>query len=276
MIKLGTLSKLLTEDYNNSSKCSNYSYICEAAVGKISQATVEGIESLLKSGKTDEALKLLKKIKLDKVSKLGKFWDFASSAVKKTWKLAKGTAKVAAGAAATALVGTSVYAGIKSNNNSKDNNQPYDKVISTEPVYVMSKRHGQVFDDDDVEIKTIEDQEKEQKEKEQGLAGKGPVITGKEQEVQNQGIKNQENQPINIDLNQVYDTNGNNVYQNNSGPNFSIGSFIDKADNAVYDTGHAVGHAIGGGINSIENDAKDVVDTLSDTFTSDSGEEEEK
>ena len=258
MIKLGTLSKLLTESYNPSQ-----TYVCEASMGKIPKATIELIEQLIKSGKTDEAMDVLRKAKLEKVSLLRKGWDLLSSNAKGKWqklsKAAKGIAKVGVGGAA-------LYGGYKmlnptpstpvgqGNQGKQDDkfNQPYNKIISTEPVYVMTKRHGQIFDDDDVKIKTMKEQEEELKNKQK------------------------ETQQTNIDLSQIYDDNGNQIYQNNANSNFSFGNFLDKTDNAMYDAGQAFGGSIKGGLDSITDDSTNVFNTLKDTATGNYGKSEDK
>lgn len=250
MIKLGTLSKLLTENYNTTTIHTNQSYLCEASF-KASKASYEFIEELIKHGKLDDAAEMIRKIKLEKVGKLRKGWDKASSFMKKTWSGLKRAVTGTAAAAGTALVGTSLYAGYKLFDNIRNsaNNPTNGRDYSIKkPVYVMTNRHGQIFDDNDVKIKTIEDQKKELMDKEK------------------------EHKPIDIDLNNVYDNNGNKMYQNNSGPSFSIGNFIDKTDNAFYNSGHTIGKSIGGGISYIENDASDI----SDTFTGDNAKEGEK
>lgn len=271
MIKLGTLSKLLTE--STYQKSSSQTYVCEASMGKIGKATIDTIEQLIKSGKTDDALNMLRKLKFDKVSLLGKMWNTLATPVRKLWTNTKKVAKVATGAAAV-YGGYQIAKNIAGDDNKKDDkdtsppddkkksddrfNQPYDKIIATEPVYVMTRRHGQVFDDDDTKIKTMKEQEEELKQKE------------KEEKEQNQEIK--------IDLNNIYDEQGNQIQNpySPSSPNFSFGKFIDKADNAFYDVGHALGSSLQGGINSIKDDSVDVYDTFKDTATGKYGSDEEK
>ena len=271
MIKLGTLSKLLTE--STYKKSSSQTYVCEASMGKIGKATVDTIEQLIKSGKTDDALNMLRKVKLDKVSNLSKMWNTLATPVRKLWTNTKKVAKVATGAAAV-YGGYQIAKNIAGDDNKKDDkdttspddkkkiddrfNQPYNKIIATEPVYVMTKRHGQVFDDDDIKIKTMKEQEEELKQKE------------KEEKEQNQEIK--------IDLNNIYDEQGNQIQNpySSSSPSFSFGKFIDKADNAFYDVGHSLGSSLQGGINSIKDDSFDVYDTFKDTATGKYGPDEEK
>lgn len=268
MIKLGTLSKLLTE--STYQKSYSKTYICEASKAKMAKETIDVIEKLIGSGKTDDALDMLRKVKLDKVSNLSKMWNTLATPVRKLWTNTKKVAKVATGAAAV-YGGYQIAKNIAGDDNKKDDkdttspddkkksddrfNQPYDKIIATEPVYVMTRRHGQVFDDDDTKIKTMKEQEEELKQKE------------KEQK-----------QEIKIDLNNIYDEQGNQIQNpySPSSPTFSLGKFIDKADNAFYDVGHALGSSIQGGINSIKDDSVDVYDTFRDTATGKYGSEEEK
>ena len=268
MIKLGTLSKLLTESTYH--KSSSQTYICEAGMGKISKATIDTIETLIKSGKTTEALNMLRKVKFDKVHLLSKMWNTLATPFRKLWTNTKKVAKVATGAAAL-YGGYQISKNIVGDDNKKDDkdttppddkkksddrfNQPYDKIIATEPVYVMTRRHGQVFDDDDTKIKTMKEQEEELKQKEK-----------------------EENKEIKIDLNNIYDEQGNQIQDpySSPSPSFSFGKFIDKADNAFYDVGHALGSSLQGGINSIKDDSVDVYDTFKDTATGKYGSEEEK
>ena len=269
MIKLETLSKLLTE--STYQKSSSQRYICEASKAKMAKETIELAEKLIRSGKTDDALNMIRKVKLDKVSLLSKMWNTLPTSVRKLWTNTKKVAKVAIGAAA-GYGGYQIAKNIAGDDNKKDDkddkdtisqddtkksddrfNQPYDKIIATEPVYIMTRRHGQVFDDDDTKIKTMKEQEEELKQKEK-----------------------EENQEIKIDLNNIYDEQGNQIHDPySSSPSFSFGKFIDKADNAFYDVGHALGGALQGGISSIKDDAVDVYDTFKDTVTGKYGSEEE-
>lgn len=271
MIKLGTLSKLLTE--STYQKSYSKTYICEASKAKMAKETIEVIEKLIMSGKTDDALNMLRKVKFDKVSLLSKMWNALPTSLRKLWTNTKKVAKVATGAAAV-YGGYQIAKNIAGDDNKKDDkdtispddkkkpddrfNQSYDKIIATEPVYVMTRRHGQVFDDDDTKIKTMKEQEEELKQKE------------KEEKEEYQEIK--------IDLNNIYDEQGNQIKDSYSpsSPSFSLGKFIDKADNAFYDVGHALGSSIQGGINSIKDDSVDVYDTFNDTATGKYGSEEEK
>ena len=271
MIKLGTLSKLLTESthQNNFSQ----TYICEASMGKIGRETIELIEKLIRSGKTDEALDMIRKVKFDKVSTLGKIWNTLTTPVRKLWSSSKKVAKVATGAAAL-YGGYKIAQNIVGNDNKKDDstssddknkqddkfNQSYDKIISTEPTYVMTKKHGQVFDDDDTKIKTMQDQEDELKQKE------------KEQQ------EKEDKQEIKIDLNNIYDEQGNQIQgpYSSPSPNFSFGKFIDKADNAFYDVGQAIGGSLQGGMNAIKDGSVDAYDTFNDVATGEYGSNEEK
>lgn len=268
MIKLGTLSKLLTE--STYQKSSSNTYICEASKTKMAKETIELAEKLIRSGKTDDALNMIRKVKLDKVSLLSKMWNALPTSVRKLWTNTKKVAKVATGAAAV-YGGYKIAQNITGDDNKKDDkdatspddknklddrfNQSYDKIIATEPVYVMTRRHGQVFDDDDTKIKTMKEQEEELKQKEK-----------------------EKNQEIKIDLNNIYDEQGNKIQEpySSSSPSFSFGKFIDKADNSFYDVGHALGSSLKGGVNSIKDDSVDIYDTFKDTATGKYGSEEEK
>ena len=270
MIKLGTLSKLLTE--STYQKSYSKTYICEASKAKMAKETIEVIEKLIGSGKTDDALNMIRKVKFDKVSNLSKMWNTLATPVRKLWTNTKKVAKVATGSAAV-YGGYQIAKNIAGDDNKTDDkdttssndkkktddrfNQPYDKIIATEPVYVMTRRHGQVFDDDDTKIKTMKEQEEELKQKE------------KEEQEKNQEIK--------IDLNNIYDEQGNKIHDPySSSPSFSFGKFIDKADNAFYDVGHALGSSLQGGVNSIKDDSVDVYDTFKDTATGNYDPNEEK